>query len=251
MRRGGDVSGRLDAFEQLLEGAVEGTALRLFRPRLEPAHLGRAAARQMERRQLVGPDGPSVPNDFVYRLHPSDFARFESFQTALERQLSDYLTRYAADRDWRTFGPVRVRLESDETVRRGRPSLTAELRDSPPEPTPEQAVPGGTAVLPRVQAELKQLDAANGRLVTEDGQSFELRRPITSIGRALENDIVITDSRISRFHLELCWEQGEYRFRDLGSTNGTRIAEKAEGRQTLRDGDVLLLGGYRLVFHQG
>ena len=245
------MSGPLDAFEQLLEGAVEGTASRLFRPRLEPAHLGRAAARQMERRQLVGPDGPAVPNDFVYRLHPSDFARFERFQTALERQLSDYLTRYAADRDWRTFGRVRVRLQSDESARRGRPGLTAELRDVQLEPPPEPAVPGGTAVLPRVQADqIEREDAANGRLVTEDGRSFELRRPVTSIGRALENDVVISDSRISRFHLEVCWEQGEYRFRDLGSTNGTRIAEKADGRQTLRDGDVLLLGGYHLVFHQ-
>lgn len=245
------MSGPLDAFERLLEGAVEGTASRLFRPRLEPAHLGRAGARQMERCQLVGPDGPTVPNDFLYRLHPADFARFEPFQTALERQLSDYLTRYAADRDWRTFGQVRVRLQADETARRGRPDLTAELRDGRPEPQLDEVVAEQTTVLPRVQAaEIERVDTANGRLVTEDGRSFELRRPVTSVGRALENDVAISDSRISRFHLELCWEQGEYRFRDLGSTNGTRIAEKADGRQALRDGDVLLLGGYRLVFRQ-
>jgi pSer/pThr/pTyr-binding forkhead associated (FHA) protein len=142
-------------------------------------------------------------------------------------------------------------LQSDETARRGRPGLTAELRDGLPEPSPEEVAPGNTTVLPRLQtAEPERVEAATGRLVTEDGRSFELRRPVTSIGRALENDIVISDSRISRFHLEVRWEQGEYRFRDLGSTNGTRIAEKADGRQTLRDGDVLLLGGYRLVFRQ-
>jgi FHA domain-containing protein len=244
------MSGPLDALELLLEGAVEGTALRLFRPRLEPALLTRAAIRQMERAQLIGPDGPVVPNVFRFSLHPLDARRFEPLGSGLERQLADALSDHLAARRWRTLGPIRVSLAADPAVPRGRPRLAVELQAEPSARTEAPTGPGQTTALPRARLNDPAASARAARLIGEDGRCFELRHPVTSIGRALENDIVVDDSRVSRFHAELHREGQGFRAVDLGSTNGTRLARDQGGRLVLRDGDVLLLGGYCLVFHQ-
>src|SRR5262245_44281731 len=112
------MGGPLDALEQFLKGAVEGTALGLLHPKVEPAVLVRAADHEMERRKLIGPDGPVVPNVFVFNLHPTDAAPFEPFRSGLECELASYLTRLVAERGWHTLGTIRVSLVEDSATAR-------------------------------------------------------------------------------------------------------------------------------------
>jgi pSer/pThr/pTyr-binding forkhead associated (FHA) protein len=55
---------------------------------------------------------------------------------------------------------------------------------------------------------------------------------------------------VSRFHAEIRREAGRYRVRDLGSTNGTLVAEQPVDESELREGDTISLGGYPLTFRQ-
>ena len=69
-----------------------------------------------------------------------------------------------------------------------------------------------------------------------------LSKPETSIGRWEDNDIVIDDRWISRYHARIRREKDQYVLEDLGSKNGTivngrRIVEPA----TLSDGDEIQL----------
>lgn len=89
----------------------------------------------------------------------------------------------------------------------------------------------------------------NSWLVLPDGGMFELRKSC-AVGRAPENDLVLDDDQISRRHA-FVQAQGETEFWlvDLGSSNGTyvngrRIAQPVE----LKKGDVITMGGSRLVF---
>src|ERR671914_1284274 len=111
--------GPLEALERFMEEAVEGTAQRLFRPALQPVQLAKAAAREMEGQQFIGPSGPEVPNHYTISLHPGDFERFARFQVALQRELARYLEKYAAARGWRPVSDLVVMLEVDGAVRRG------------------------------------------------------------------------------------------------------------------------------------
>jgi DNA-binding NtrC family response regulator len=74
-----------------------------------------------------------------------------------------------------------------------------------------------------------------------------------TIGRARSNDIHLPDSsrRVSRYHAAVvrAAAQGEtYFVRDLGSLRSTRVFGHAVSQHVLREGDVVEIGDYELVF---
>ncbi len=76
---------------------------------------------------------------------------------------------------------------------------------------------------------------------------------IIVIGRALTNDIVLHDSarRVSRHHaalIRVTRAEGQYFIRDLGSLHATRVCGELVDRRLLRDGDVIEIADYKLVF---
>ena len=81
------------------------------------------------------------------------------------------------------------------------------------------------------------------------GREHQLRGDITTIGRAVECDIVITSKRVSREHARLARNGRRVTLEDLNSTNGTllndeRILEPME----LRDGDMISVGDVKFTF---
>jgi Nif-specific regulatory protein len=82
------------------------------------------------------------------------------------------------------------------------------------------------------------------------GAVFELDAPVLTIGRAPTNQVVLSDYHLSTEHGQIFREDDRYIYRDLRSTNGSRIVRDGEeialdGERTeapLRDGDQLSLG---------
>ncbi|TWE09436.1 FHA domain-containing protein [Rudaeicoccus suwonensis] len=74
--------------------------------------------------------------------------------------------------------------------------------------------------------------------------------PIT-IGRGLENRIVIDDLLASRQHSQLVPAPGGFQVRDLGSRNGTYINGQRIGQGYLGEGDLLAIGHSRFTVRQG
>ena len=67
------------------------------------------------------------------------------------------------------------------------------------------------------------------------------------LGRALDNELPLTDPSVSRHHLELRWEAGAWLARDLGSRNGSTLNDRRlEGEAALAPGDRLRLGEVEL-----
>lgn len=78
----------------------------------------------------------------------------------------------------------------------------------------------------------------------EDGSSVsrELNWGTTRIGRAADNDIAIAHASLSQRHCEIELGLGYLRVRDLGSTNGTFVADQGVTEAPLSPGDRLRLG---------
>jgi pSer/pThr/pTyr-binding forkhead associated (FHA) protein len=95
-------------------------------------------------------------------------------------------------------------------------------------------------------------DRARGRLVLtggpDDGKTWYLNRPITTIGRSTENDIVLSDTAVSRRHLRVERIGNGFRVHDEGSGNGTWLNGQKASRDELFDGDRIMAGDSVLVF---
>jgi serine phosphatase RsbU (regulator of sigma subunit)/pSer/pThr/pTyr-binding forkhead associated (FHA) protein len=77
---------------------------------------------------------------------------------------------------------------------------------------------------------------------------YEIDRRFTSIGRALENDLVIYDPSVSRRHCLLEKSEDAHLIRDLGSSWGTTVNDQAIMEHRLQDGDRIEIGGTSIFF---
>lgn len=92
-----------------------------------------------------------------------------------------------------------------------------------------------------------------GKLAVIDGPEKDrviyLDEPISIIGRAEENTIILTGSNISGRHAMIYFTEGlEWRIEDLGSTNGTLLNGSKVKQYALREGDKILIGSYLMHF---
>lgn len=102
------------------------------------------------------------------------------------------------------------------------------------------------AISMRGTARLEVLDSEFEGILQK--QAFELR-PLTTIGRALTNDIVLQDSYVSGEHALVASRDDTWLVQDLNSTNGTFVNRKpVRGETPLTHGDVIQIGRTRLKF---
>lgn len=253
----------LARFERLMQQAVEGSLRRVFPTTLQPVQLAKAAARAMEQAQVVGVRGPQVPNSYRLRLAPIDLERFADYATTLSSELSRYLADYAAERGLRPISEPRVELLEDDAVRVGSVRAEARFVDLAPALRTEiDAAVEGTR-------QLRLADLANAReagaavptaaeatlwLLDQEGTRFALepQMGVVRVGRGADNDLVLLNQRVSRYHAQLRWIDSSWLVYDLDSTNGTWVDEQrveAAQPQVLGGGATLRLGDYELHAH--
>lgn len=234
----------LARFEDTLEEALEGSFTRVFRTRLQPVELARRLARAMDRERAVGPGEVWSPNQYQVRVSPSDYAGLASFRQALETRLADFLGAHARERDLCLLAPPVVTLVADATVSDGRPQVTAELADLPAapagEPDPSLAA-GYTAKVP-----IRRFSRLPVLVARSDNRSYGLDHSPVTIGRALDNDIILDDRRVSRHHARITISGQTIQITDLGSANGTAVNGLPVTNSHLEDGDTVSVGGLEL-----
>ncbi|UXI68185.1 GGDEF domain-containing protein [Tahibacter amnicola] len=80
------------------------------------------------------------------------------------------------------------------------------------------------------------------------GRRVQLGDQIVIVGRSPDVEFQINHRSVSRQHCRIWRENGEYRIRDLDSTNRTYINDKAVQEATLQDGDHIGVGDSVLKF---
>jgi len=87
-------------------------------------------------------------------------------------------------------------------------------------------------------------------VLTVDGReaSFPLNRDTCTLGRHRNNDVVVTDPKVSSFHARIDRTPEGYVVHDLGSRNGTFLNGRRVNVGRLTTGDQLRLGTARLVY---
>jgi DNA-binding SARP family transcriptional activator len=90
--------------------------------------------------------------------------------------------------------------------------------------------------------------SAVGELRGKEGQRYRLQGS-TRIGRRPDNDIVLDDDDVSRYHAVVIDAGGSFVISDLRSTNGVQVGgRRIRSSATLADGDHVRIGGYEFTF---
>ncbi|GCE22145.1 FHA domain-containing protein [Dictyobacter kobayashii] len=113
--------------------------------------------------------------------------------------------------------------------------------------------------LPHQHQQKQMANQASARLIVytsagEIVQEYQLDTQKNTIGRTPNNNIsLLQDKLVSRHHASIHYEQNHFVLYDEKSANGTMINERSIKEKTpyiLEDGDHVLIGNYKLVFHQ-
>ncbi len=248
----------LARFERLMEQAVEGSLRRVFGTTLQPIQLAKAAARAMERAQVIGPRGLEAPNLYELSVSSADLERFGDYTNSVCAEIGSYLVDYARDRGVRLVAEPRVELSEDATLRPGAVRARARF-DGLPAPLQHEvdAAAEGTRQLRLADLAAarrqQQTAASSRRLRLRDASGLDLELDpeveVVRLGRAADNDVVIASQNVSRYHAQLRSVESTWLVYDLTSTNGTWVdghrLNSGEPR-LVRAGSRLRLGDHDL-----
>ncbi len=236
--------GLLRRFEKTLERAIEAPFAKVFGGEVHPLEVARRVLREMDDARLLSVEGVQAPNRFTVLLAPDDLKRLEGVLPSLAAELESLAISYANEKGYHLPSRPRLTFRGDEALRTGEFEVEAsfaegsrgtsgEGREEPVRhPLTEETRKGAVVVL-------------SGGL---SGSRHVLERARTRIGSAQENDIVLPDPGVSRFHAEIERTRGGYVLRDLGSTNGTMVGGRRVRERLLEEGDALVFGGVEARF---
>jgi len=81
-----------------------------------------------------------------------------------------------------------------------------------------------------------------------EGQRFTIAQSGLRLGRADQNDVVVIDDGVSRYHAAIKYDEGTMWLSDTGSRNGVFVNEKRlNDAHALKVGDEIGIGAHRFV----
>jgi hypothetical protein len=188
----------LARFEGWLHDVLEVALPSALGGHVQPVDLANRLADHMVDRRLFGAGRIYAPNIYRVYLAPRTLAGFADFKEALESELAAFLTDRGSERDLRFVGRVRVALLADAALRRDQVRIESDVIDqfahgSAEGRTEAMAVPVAAPA-----------DAALPVALVLGGRQFALPLArIVTIGRALDNDVILDDASVSRHHARL------------------------------------------------
>ena len=245
--------GFLSRVEAFLERFLEAPAGRLGAS-IQPVSLAKRIERAMDTNKTYGNAGVIVPNHYDLHLHPSDFAAFASYRSALEDDLAHGVLARARHERYTLVARPRVQIQSDDATRRGEIRVAANvvdergdrMRDATPMPASND-----TMVIDAPATGAPESARRAYLMVSTRGSrpvQFDLGGPLIGIGRASDNDVIVDDPMVSRHHCQLKLQHGAYGFADLGSRNGSTVNGQPVSQIALGPGDVIRIGDTEIEF---
>jgi len=247
--------------EAKLGGLVEGAFGRAFKSSVQPVELAHKLAKEMEENQVVSVSRVYVPNHYRVFLSPQDREQFSTYESALRKELSDYLLEHARQEGLALTSRPQIELMTDDRLDVGEFGIQAQLLSPPEEELPAaaaEAAPsagdfGHTMVYSPDRA-ARVLDAdrapqdAGRALLVWEGRRSVLSGDVVLLGRSRECEVMLEDPNVSRKHAEVRRDGGRWVVADLGSTNGIKVNGRRVDRAQLEPGDRITLGLTELTF---
>ncbi len=235
------VKRHLTRFEALAQRLVEGSFGRLFGGQLQALDLAAHLARSMEDNQFNG----LAPDRYLIHLHPQAYTAVTAQNPRLIPDLITYLEQLAQQSSLVFAVTPEVQFITDANLPRHAISVQAEHGQVRNESTQvyEQVAPENEAT-----AQVRALDAF---LILDGRRHVSLHKPIITLGRRADNDIVLESPAVSRRHAQLRWRYGRFVLYDLSGQGRTAVNNEPISECVLQPGDVIRLSDTFLIYGEG
>jgi len=245
---------KIDQFESLAERLVEGTFARLFAGRISPMKVALHLERAIEEHRVCIPGSAAqAPTEYWVRLNPKDYEALAQQDAEdktgpdVEQALADHIKELVSEADLTLQSPPTVHIEPDQDVPLRDVSVEARWirRESAMEQTREWSKQERAPSEPSPLSEGPQ-----GRpfLILQGERHVNINQPTVSVGRALDNDIIIEDPRVSRHHAQVRQRYGHLVLYDMDSSGGTQINGYPVEECVLHSGDVISFAGVEVIY---
>ena len=128
-----------------------------------------------------------------------------------------------------------------ETTIIGMPAIQIPVTTSGERPLTQEDL----QTISRLADDTALLIATRGAL---SGSRYLLDEDEVTVGRDPRADILLDDSTVSRQHAVFRRENGAYTVIDAGSLNGTYVNRQRVDKATLKNGDEIMIGEFRLIY---
>ncbi len=181
----------------------------------------------------------AIPGHFLLVVHPATLEKWEKEPRLLEG-LSKVFGIVADEMGLKFSSAPMLTLTQDAT-------LALESLDVRPQ---EKGQAEMTATQNIQEGVIEDAPARTAFLIVGGTKVFPLDRPVTNIGRRLDNHLVVEDPRISRYHAQIRYVRGRFIIFDLNSSGGMFVNGQRSTQSVLYPGDVISLAGMPIVFGQ-
>lgn len=216
---------------------------------LEPDDLKARFKDELVRYRKLSDDG-FVPNVYEFDMSPEDSHRLSSHRVIddlyLFAEQSIILTDSFID------GELKLRFCQDENLPNG--SCQTRVFSETPQETIEDK-DFRTIILNRSVFSAETPPAYNKEFASltvtagaEKDFVVEFGREKVTIGRSEENDVILSDRKISRQHCYVQFDNYRHILYDAGSTNGTFVNEEQTKEVPLLNGDKIRIGDTVLTY---
>ncbi len=178
------------------------------------------------------------PDQFTLSLHTVDARTLAGNSPKVQDELARVIQQALAQAGFSFVRYPHVTLSSDPTLKIGEARVIAWHSRDPLSLSTETGVPEEPLTPPAVGA----------FLIVDGKRHFRLDRPLVTIGRKLDNHLVLPDPHVSRRHAEVRKQGGRHMLRDLSSTSGTRVNGSLIDEHLLQAGDVITISGITLIY---
>ncbi|MBO5650510.1 MAG: DUF3662 domain-containing protein [Selenomonas sp.] len=239
-------------WESFLENHIEGFFNKKFSSDLEPVELSKALEKEIAR-QGKGKAMRQVPNQYVFYLSKEDYQRLcaqrimEELYTVAEKQV--ILQNYTLQ------GKLTVLCQADAEKQRGLFDLKSRFTEEEA-PTkgcdePDTLVLAKPKLGSRQPLNLpKELKLVSLKVVAGPDKDayLEFGEGQIYIGRREKNEFILTDTKASRLHAWIAYENHRHVLYDAQSTNGTLVNGEPVESICLCSGDEIQIGTTLLLY---